>query len=132
MNLSEDVRAFNENLGDSERQIAVQLCSLIFESMPNAEGKVWHGSPVWFLEGNPIVGYSHRKTGIELLFWSGQSFASPGLRPMGKFKAAALSIPTLEQLNSELITACLVEAKVIQWDYQNLPKRKVLVKLGDF
>ena len=50
---------------------------------------MWHAHPVWFLDGNPVVGYSKLKDCVRLLFCSGQSFAQPGLKPEGKFKAAA-------------------------------------------
>jgi hypothetical protein len=132
MNLGSDIDAYNQKLDQSERDFALELCALIAQKMPEAEGKVWHGHPVWFMDGNPIVGYSLKKSGIEMLFWSGQSFKSDALRALGKFKAAALSIPTKEVLDPALITALLSEAKAIQWDYANLPKKRELEKLGDF
>ena len=45
---------------------------------PHAENKIWHAHPVWFLDGNPVVGYSKQKVGVVLLFWSGQSFGRGG------------------------------------------------------
>jgi uncharacterized protein YdhG (YjbR/CyaY superfamily) len=132
MNLGSDIEVFNQKLDQPERDIALEICALIAQKMPEAEGKVWHGHPVWFMEGNPIVGYSLKKSGIEMLFWSGQSFKSDALRALGKFKAAALSIPNKEALDPKLITALLEEAKAIQWDYENLPKKRELEKLGDF
>jgi len=132
MNLASDIAAYNEKLDEQERDIALDLGALISKNLPDAEGKVWHGHPVWFMDGNPIVGYSLKKSGIEMLFWSGQSFKSDALRALGKFKAAALSIPNKEALDPNLITALLEEAKVIQWDYANLPKKRELEKLSDF
>ena len=132
MNSPSDIAAFNDKLGKPEQSIALELCALILKNLPAAEGKVWHGHPVWFIDGNPIVGYSLKKSGIEMLFWSGQSFKSAALRAIGKFKAAALSIPNEESLDAKLITSLLEEAKVIQWDYANLPKKRELEKLGDF
>ena len=132
MNLGSDIAAYNDKLSEQERSIALELCALIAKNLPDAEGKVWHGHPVWFMDGNPIVGYSLKKSGIEMLFWSGQSFKSDALRAIGKFKAAALSIPNKEALDPTLITALLIEAKSIQWDYANLPKKRELEKLADF
>ena len=132
MNLGLDIAAYNDKLGEQEQGIALELCALISKNLPAAEGKVWHGHPVWFIDGNPIVGYSLKKSGIEMLFWSGQSFKSDALRAIGKFKAAALSIPNKEALDPTLITALLIEAKSIQWDYANLPKKRELEKLADF
>ena len=132
MNLPSDIAAYNEKLGKPEHSIALELCAHISINLPAAEGKVWHGHPVWFIDGNPIVGYSLKKSGIEMLFWSGQSFKSDALRAIGKFKAAALSIPNQDALDAKLITALLSEAKTIQWDYANLPKKRELEKLSDF
>ncbi len=132
MNNGEDIRDFNQKLGSEELAIANSLCELIEKHLPLAAGRVWHGHPVWFIGGNPIVGYSLKKSGIEMLFWSGQSFKASGLRALGKFKAAALSVPTLSDLNAKVIGAYLDEAKAIQWDYENLPKKRELEKLTDF
>ena len=48
--------------------------------MPESESKIWHRHPVWFLDGNPIVGYSKLKAGIRLMFWSGASFEEEKLK----------------------------------------------------
>lgn len=130
--MAADIDKYNKSLNKAEREIAVELCARIQKTLPKAEGKVWHGHPVWFIDGNPIVGYSLKKSGIEVLFWSGQSFDSPALRPIGKFKAAGLSVPSIEDLETKALTACLKSAKAIQWDYANLPKKKKLEKLTDF
>lgn len=127
-----DIEKYNKALGKAEREIAAELCARIAKALPKADGKVWHGHPVWFIDGNPVVGYSLKKSGIEVLFWSGQSFDSPALRPVGKFKAAGMSVPSLEQLDTKELTACLKSAKTIQWDYENLPKKRKLEKLTDF
>ena len=132
MNIGEDIRDYNKTLGAEELAIANALCELIEKHLPLAAGKVWHGHPVWSIGGNPIVGYSLKKSGIEMLFWSGQSFKASGLRALGKFKAAALSVPTLSVLDAKVIGAYLDEAKAIQWDYENLPKKRELEKLTDF
>lgn len=127
-----DIEKYNKALGKAEREIAAELCARIAKTLPKADGKVWHGHPVWFIDGNPVVGYSLKKSGIEVLFWSGQSFDSPALRPVGKFKAAGMSVPSLKQLDTKELTACLKSAKTIQWDYENLPKKRKLEKLTDF
>lgn len=55
--------------------------------------------PVWFLDGNPVVGYSKLKDSVRLLFWSGQSFRSTGLEPEGKFKAAEVRFTEAGQVS---------------------------------
>ena len=33
-------------------RICNHLAKLIDDELPEAESKVWHGSPVWFIDGN--------------------------------------------------------------------------------
>jgi len=98
--------------------------------LPDAENKVWHGAPVWFIDGNPIVGYHSLKPGVRLLFWSGQSFNEPGLQTEGTFKAAGMVYKDVEEVNSRDIQRWLQKSKEIQWDYKNIMKNKKLVKIG--
>lgn len=115
------------------RMVCEALAGLIAAALPGAEGRVWHGGPVWFLAGNPIVGYWVRKSGVQLLFWSGQSFDAPGLRAEGKFKAAEAVYTDVSQIVPAEVQALLARAAVIQWDYKNIVKRKgVLEKLGEW
>jgi hypothetical protein len=132
MKTSQDIQDYQGELSAEDAKIGAALIKLIAKSLPAAEGKVWHGHPVWFIDGNPVVGYSLKKAGIEVLFWSGQSFKLEGLRGIGKFKAAGIAVPTIKELNKKSMTAWLAEAIAIQWDYQNLPKKRSLNKLTKF
>ena len=121
---------YNQQLREEFRPFAEALCRLFAKHVPQAEAKVWHGHPVWFIEGNPVFGYSLKKAGLEVLFWSGQSFTKSGLRPIGKFQAAGCKIESLGDVKG--LTDWLDEAVNIQWDYRNLPKNRALVKLTSF
>jgi hypothetical protein len=79
---------------------------------------------VWFLDGNPTVGYSKLKRCVRLLFWSGQSFDEPGLAPEGTFKAAEARYTAVEQVDVVNLARWLAKAREIQWDYKNLIRRK--------
>jgi hypothetical protein len=132
MKIGQDILDYQSELSDEEAEIGAAIIKLISKALPKAEGKVWHGHPVWFIDGNPVVGYSLKKAGIEVLFWSGQSFKLEGLRAIGKFKAAGISVPSIKDLNKKMMAAWLSEAVAIQWDYQNLPKKRSLEKLTKF
>ena len=92
--------------------------------MPEAENKIWHGHPVWFLEGNPVVGYSKLKGSVRLLFWSGQSFDEEGLQNEGSFKAAEARYTAVGEIDTKMLQHWLAEARDVQWDYKNLVRRK--------
>ena len=118
------IDAFHAAQSDSDRHICDTLRREIDRALPDAAARIWHAHPVWFLEGNPIVGYSKLKDNVRLLFWSGQSFATPGLTPEGKFKAAELRLRDASEIDAQALAAWLAGARVIQWDYKNIVKRK--------
>jgi len=99
--MNKDTQAYNNALGAGEKVICSLLANEINLHLPKAENKIWHAHPVWFLEGNPIVGYSKLKDAVRLMFWSGQSFDEPGLLPEGSFKTAAARYKSTEQVNKK-------------------------------
>lgn len=122
--MHEDVQAYNNSQTATDAAICNLLAQEIDKNLPKAENKIWHRHPVWFLEGNPIVGYSKLKDSVRLLFWSGQSFDEPGLQKEGTFKAAEARYTAVEQVNTKDLKRWLKKAKDIQWDYKNIVKRK--------
>ena len=89
--MHKDIITYNSAHTPVENEICETLANLINQTLPEAENKLWHGGPVWFLDGNPVAGYWVRKNDVQLMFWSGMSFNEPGLRPIGnvvKFNAA--------------------------------------------
>jgi hypothetical protein len=125
----ESIQAFNDAQSVEDRQICEMLKAVIDRELPEAESRIWHAHPVWFLDGNPIVGYSKLKTCIRLLFWSGQSFETPGLTPEGSFKAAEMRYTAPDQVDADALARWIAEARTIQWDYKNLMKKKRLGRL---
>lgn len=119
-----DIAKYNAAQAAGDRRICELLAAEIARALPEAEDKVWHAQPVWFLDGNPIVGYGKLKDSVRLLFWSGQSFATPGLAKEGKFKAAEARYATVADVDPALLGRWLAEARDVQWDYKNLVKRK--------
>ncbi len=119
-----DTRSYNAAQTAADRRICDVLCEAISRALPDAENKVWHRHPVWFLAGNPIVGYSKLKDCVRLLFWSGQSFDEPGLTPEGSFKAAEARFTAADQIVAADLERWLAKSAAIQWDYKNIVKRK--------
>lgn len=124
------VQDYNNAQSSTDREICNRLAALINENLTDAENKIWHAHPVWFLEGNPIVGYSKLKNNVRLLFWSGQSFDEEQLANEGSFKAAEFRYTSTDQIIPSDIKRWLKKAREIQWDYKNIVKRKgVLIRL---
>lgn len=122
--MNKEVQKYNHSQTKVEKEICDILSQEINLHLPKAENKIWHAHPVWFLDGNPIVGYSKLKNCIRLLFWSGQSFDEEGLAPEGSFKAAEIRYTSPEQINKKDLKRWVNKAKKIQWDYKNIVKRK--------
>lgn len=125
-NMTTDIEAYNEGQATvEERQICHALAAMICELLPEAENRIWHRHPVWFLDGNPIVGYSKQKAGIRLMFWSGASFEEDQLQPgTGKFKDASVFFTDPDQIKRTDMKRWIRKSKSIQWDYRNIVKRK--------
>jgi hypothetical protein len=122
--MNKDIQQYNNSLAFEDKTIADLLSEIINETLPEAEDKIWHGHPVWFLEGNPIVGYSKLKDCVQLLFWSGQSFNEPKLDSEGTFKAAQKRYVNSDQIDKDDLQDWLKKARDIQWDYKNIVKRR--------
>ena len=120
-----DIAAYHARLAPAERAICERLAREITGGLRGAEAKVWHGHPVWFLDGNPIVGYSRQKLGMRLMFWSGADFDEPGLDVIGeKFNDASRFYTDVSEIKPTPLRRWLRKARVIQWDYKNIVKRR--------
>lgn len=124
MSIHKDIQAYNDSQAPEEKKICDLLAQTIDKNLPKSENKIWHAHPVWFLEGNPIVGYSKLKDNVRLLFWSGQTFEEEALQKEGSFKAAEARYTAVDQINIKDLERWLKKAIDIQWDYKNIVKRK--------
>lgn len=122
--MNKEIQHYIGNLSESDQEIGNVLVKEINANLAGSESKIWHAHPVWFIDGNPIVGFSRLKDSLRLLFWSGQSFDEPGLMPEGKFKAAEIRYTSVEQVDTGDLKRWLEKAQRIQWDYKNLIRRK--------
>lgn len=123
--MNEEIREYNEKQTAPDKAICNLLAQTIETVLNEAESKIWHAHPVWFLEGNPVVGYSKQKAGWRLMFWSGADFGEEKLMVRGdKFRDASIFITTIEQINTKDLKRWLKKSRDIQWDYKNLVKRK--------
>ncbi|MEZ5346592.1 MAG: DUF1801 domain-containing protein [Pyrinomonadaceae bacterium] len=120
-----EIQKYNENLDPADTEICNTLARIIDGELKVAESKIWHAHPVWFLEGNPIVGYSKLKDSVRLMFWSGSDFDEEQLEPgTGKFKDASFRYTSADQIVLTDLKRWLKKSQEIQWDYKNLVKRK--------
>lgn len=123
--MDKDIKLYNDQQTETDKEICNLLNQIIDSELTEAESKIWHAHPVWFLDNNPIVGYSKQKKGIRLMFWSGADFDEEYLNVKGlKFKDASVFYNNLAEVNISDLIRWLKESREIQWDYKNLIKRK--------
>ena len=123
--MNEEIKKYNEKLIVEDNTICTMLSITIDQELTHAESKIWHAHPVWFIEGNPIVGYSKQKSGIRLMFWSGADFDEEHLNVKGKkFKDASVFYTRVSEIDVQDLKRWLKKSRDIQWDYENIVKRK--------
>ena len=123
--MNPDILKYNETQELNHQEVCDLLAREIDRNMPESENKIWHGHPVWFLDGNPIVGYSKQKPGIRLMFWSGADFEESKLSVVGRqYKDASVIFNDISEINSADLHRWLKKVKEIQWDYKHIVKRK--------
>ncbi|MDO5636847.1 MAG: DUF1801 domain-containing protein [Myroides sp.] len=127
--MQKHIISYNEMQAKTDQQICNLLATEIDSALPDAENKIWHKHPVWFLKDNPIVGYSKQKTGIRLMFWSGADFEEEALNVRGvKFKDASIFYTDISQINTNDLQRWLQKSRDIQCDYKNIVKRKGILE----
>jgi hypothetical protein len=123
--VNSEISAYNTLLSAQDQELCDFLAQQIDLELLDSESKIWHRHPVWFIQGNPIVGFSKQKKGIRLMFWSGADFEEEALNVRGnKFKDASIFYTEVSEVNPTALTKWLQKAIIIQWDYKNIVKRK--------
>ena len=98
--MNPEISEYNNAQSTEDQLICNVLAKQIDLHLTEAENKIWHAHPVWFLDGNPIVGYSKQKKGIRLMFWSGKSFEEDKLNILGaKFQDASIYYNSVNEIN---------------------------------
>jgi hypothetical protein len=123
--MKNEIREYNDLQDVGDKKICDLIANTIDTELVEAQSKIWHAHPVWFIDENPIVGYNKQKAGLRLMFWSGASFEEEKLNIIGKkFKDSSIFYTTLEQVNLNDLVLWLKKSREIQWDYKNIVKRK--------
>lgn len=125
MRMNKEIESYNNRQSETDKEICDLLAKIIDYKLAKSESKIWHAHPVWFLDGNPIVGYSKQKKGIRLMFWSGADFEEENLNVKGgKFKDASIFFNSVSEIKATELKRWLIKSREIQWDYKNIVKRK--------
>ena len=123
--MNKEIKAYIDNQSPEDRDICNQLATIIDKVLTEATSKIWHAHPVWFLDGNPTVGFSKQKAGWRLMFWSGADFEENELNIRGeKFKDASIFYQNVSEIKASDVKRWLKKSRDIQWDYKNIVKRK--------
>lgn len=127
--IHQDIISYNNSKSEEDQAICNKLLEIIHSKLLDFENKLWHAHPVWFENGNPIVGYDKLKNGVRLMFWSGASFEEQELKlGSGKFKDASITYTSVAEINNTDVERWLRKSMTIQWNYKNIVKRKGILE----
>lgn len=123
--MNKEIKAYIDKQSADDKEICNRLATIIDKELGEATNKIWHAHPVWFLDDNPIVGFSKQKAGWRLMFWSGADFEENELSVRGeKFKDASIFYQNVSEIKTTDVKRWLKKSTKIQWDYKNIVKRK--------
>lgn len=106
------------------------VCKLLRQeidgTLPMSGAKIYHSMPVWFIAGNPVVGFNvNAKKKVNLLFWNGQAFKDPDLEAVGKFYAAQVQFSDVEEIDKKKLKKWLKKAGKDIWDFEAYRRKQV-------
>jgi hypothetical protein len=114
------IRTYDHGVPARHKEIVTVLHGEISSVLKKADAKLWHAIPVWFIDGNPVVGYKSWPNRVTLLFWNGQAFDEPGLVAAGKFRAAQVHYTSADEIRVPDLRRWLKKAGKDIWDYKAL------------
>jgi hypothetical protein len=114
------ITGYEKAVPAGHREIVRTLHREIAGVLKKAAAKVWHAMPVWFVDGNPVVGYKSGPRHVTLLFWNGQAFDEAGLLAAGKFRAAQIHYASADEIKVADLRRWLKKAGRDIWDYKAL------------
>lgn len=114
----------------AQKPALAAICRLLRKeidaTLPMAGAMIYHAIPVWFIAGNPVVGFSvTAKKQVNLLFWNGQALDESDLKAVGKFKAAQVQFGDIEEIDKKKLKQWLKKAGKDIWDYAGMRKKKL-------
>jgi hypothetical protein len=84
------------------REVADAVRAVVDAELPEAEGVVWHGHPVWRVGGEPAVLLKAHPNHVTFGFWRGQALADPsGRLEPGTGEMASVKLRALEEVDRE-------------------------------
>lgn len=116
---SDPTKAYDRSVPAPHRQIVQLLHREIDAVLKNkAEARMYHAMPVWFVDGNAVVGYKSRAQHVTLLFWNGQAFGEPELEAAGKFEAAQIHYTRVDEIDVTTLRRWLMKSGREIWDFK--------------
>lgn len=95
--MNTEITNYNSSLEIADKEICDVLFSEITKHLPEANCKIWHAHPVWFINENPIVGYSKLKDGVDYYFGAVNPLMRKNLQMKGNLKLLKNDILTLNK-----------------------------------
>ena len=95
---------YNSTLPEGLAPIGEQLTRLLDEALPEADGLIWHGHPVWMSGRSPVAAFKAHGSHVTFMLWAGQSITdrSGRLEASGSATMTNLKLRTTDDIDEPL------------------------------
>ena len=112
----DQISQYHKKHSSQQAKVMKALREELDRALGQEHSKLWHGAPVWFVDQNPVAGYSVNSRGVCLLFWNGKAFDDASLHAVGKFFAAELRYTDASEVQVSKLRRLIRQAKTNVWD----------------
>jgi hypothetical protein len=105
-----DIDAYLDGLDPAQREIADALVPVLEESATDAVGQVWHGHPVWLIDGTPVAGFKAYPRYVTFMIWGGHLIADESGRLERGARMGTVKLSSVDEVDAELFSQWLQQA----------------------
>jgi len=104
------IDAYLAGLGAPQRDIADALVPILDTGATDAVGRVWHGHPVWLIDGTPVAGFKAYPKYVTFMIWGGQLLADESGRLERGARMGTVKLASVDDVDRELFLEWLQQA----------------------
>ena len=109
------VDAYVESLAEPLAGIARTMRTIIDAGLPQAEGKMWHGSPVWIIDKTPVALIKAYPAYVTFALFRGQILIdSSGRLEKGSGEMASVKLRAAGEIDAPLFADWLRQAFILE------------------
>ena len=105
-----------ESMSETLRPVGEKLTQVLDGSLPEADGFIWHGHPVWMIGDSPIAAFKAHATHVTFMIWKGQLLTDRSglLQPAGSSDMANLKVSSIDEVDENVYANWLHQAQDLE------------------